>query len=198
MLVGRVTGNVVSTNKVDTLHGAKLLIVQPVELDTLAMKDDYVVCVDDVGAGEGDLVFCAYGSSARQSDTSSKVASDYTIYGIVDSINMRGTQGKGGGGMQLAKVIGSMVSTRKSDRLHGLKLLVAVPIDMDTFEEKGAPFITVDTVGAGEGEIVMWAGGSSSRQTDLTTNKPVDSSIVGIVDFVDILGKRVYDKGNAS
>ena len=97
--------------------------------------------------------------------------------------------------MQLAKVIGSMVSTRKSDRLHGLKLLVAVPIDMDTFEEKGAPFITV---GAGEGEIVMWAGGSSSRQTDLTTNKPVDSSIVGIVDFVDILGKRVYDKGNAS
>ena len=53
--------------------------------------------------------------------------------------------------MQLAKVIGSMVSTRKSDRLHGLKLLVAVPIDMDTFEEKGAPFITVDTVGAGEG-----------------------------------------------
>ena len=70
--------------------------------------------------------------------------------------------------MQLAKVIGSMVSTRKSDRLHGLKLLVAVPIDMDTFEEKGAPFITVDTVGAGEGEIVMWAGGSSSRQTAVT------------------------------
>ncbi|MFR5787353.1 MAG: EutN/CcmL family microcompartment protein [Christensenellales bacterium] len=73
--------------------------------------------------------------------------------------------------MQLAKVIGSMVSTRKCERLQGLKLLVAVPIDMDTFEEKGAPFITVDTVGAGEGEIVMWAGGSSSRQTDLTTNK---------------------------
>ena len=92
MLVGRVTGNVVSTNKVDTLRGAKLLIVQPVELETLEMKDDYVVCVDDVGAGEGDLVFCAYGSSARQSDTSKKVASDYTIYGIVDSTNLRGTR----------------------------------------------------------------------------------------------------------
>ena len=52
--------------------------------------------------------------------------------------------------MQLAKVIGSMVSTRKCERLQGLKLLVAVPIDMDTFEEKGAPFITVDTVGAGD------------------------------------------------
>lgn len=99
--------------------------------------------------------------------------------------------------MQLAKIIGSMVSTHKVDRLEGLKLLVAVPIDMDTFEEKGAPFITVDTVGAGDGEIVMWAGGSSSRQTDLTTNKPVDSSIVGIVDYVDIQGRRVYDKGKS-
>ena len=98
--------------------------------------------------------------------------------------------------MQLAKVIGSMVSTRKCERLQGLKLLVAVPIDMDTFEEKGAPFITVDTVGAGEGEIVMWAGGSSSRQTDVTTNKPVASSIIGIVDFVDILGERKYRKGD--
>ena len=70
--------------------------------------------------------------------------------------------------MQLAKVIGSMVSTRKCERLEGMKLLVAVPIDMETMEEKGAPFVTADTVGAGEGEIVMWAGGSSSRQTDLT------------------------------
>lgn len=99
--------------------------------------------------------------------------------------------------MQLARVIGSIVSTRKSERLDGLKLLVAVPIDMDTMQEKGAPFVTVDTVGAGEGEIVMWAGGSSSRQTDLTTGKPVDSSIVGIVDFVDVLGVRKFDKSKA-
>ena len=96
--------------------------------------------------------------------------------------------------MQLAKVIGSIVSTRKSERLDGLKLLVAVPIDMDTMREKGAPFVTVDSVGAGEGEIVMWAGGSSSRQTDLTTGKPVDSTIIGIVDYVDIEGLRRYDK----
>jgi len=92
MLVGRVTGTVVSTNKVAALCGAKLLIVQPVELDTLTMKDDYVICVDDVGAGEGDLVFCAYGSSARQTDTTKKVASDFSIYGILDSIDMRGAR----------------------------------------------------------------------------------------------------------
>lgn len=90
MLVGRVTGTVVSTNKADSLKGSKMLIVQPVELDSLRMKDDYVICVDDVGAGEGDLVFCAYGSSARQSDSSKRVASDFTIYGIVDSLTMRG------------------------------------------------------------------------------------------------------------
>ena len=90
MLVGRVTGNVVSTNKVPSLTGAKMLIVQPVALDSLAMQEDYVICVDDVGAGEGDLVFCAYGSSSRQSDTSKKLASDYTIYGILDSIDIRG------------------------------------------------------------------------------------------------------------
>jgi len=92
MLVGRVTGSVVSTNKSPSLLGVKMLIVQPVDLETLKMKDDYVICVDDIGAGEGDLVFCAYGSSARQSDTSKKVASDYSIYGVVDSIDMRGTR----------------------------------------------------------------------------------------------------------
>ena len=89
MLVGWVTGNVVSTNKVATLTGAKLLIVQPVELETLQMKDDYIICVDDVGAGEGDLVVCAYGSSARQTETSQKMASDFSIYGILDSIDIR-------------------------------------------------------------------------------------------------------------
>ena len=97
--------------------------------------------------------------------------------------------------MHLARVIGSVGGSRKAYRLVGLDLLVAVPIDMDSMQEKGSYFITVDTVGAGEGEIIMWAGGSSSRQTDLTTSKPVDSAIIGIVDYVDIGGQRVYDKG---
>ena len=98
--------------------------------------------------------------------------------------------------MQLAKVIGSVVATRKCDRLEGMKLLVAMPIDMDTFQEKGTPFVSVDTVGAGEGEIVLWCGGSSSRATEMTKNKPVDATIIGIVDNVDILGKRVFTKGD--
>ena len=70
------------------LTGAKMLIVQPVSIDTFEEQDDYVICIDDVGAGEGDIVFCAYGSSARQTETSAQYASDYSIYGIVDSIDI--------------------------------------------------------------------------------------------------------------
>ena len=92
MLTGRVMGMVVSTNKVDTLRGCKLLIVQPIELRTQQLLDDYVICVDDVGAGVGDIVFCAYGSSSRQTDTTSEIASDYSIYGIIDSIDMYGSR----------------------------------------------------------------------------------------------------------
>jgi microcompartment protein CcmK/EutM len=96
--------------------------------------------------------------------------------------------------MQIAKVIGSVVSTSKSDRLTGLKLLVVRPIDMDTFEEKGPPLVSIDVVGAGEGEVVMIVGGSSSRMTELTENKPADSTIIAIIDHICIDKKRVFDK----
>ena len=92
MLAGRVMGTVVSSNKVESLRSCKLLIVQPIELRTQKLLDDYVICVDDVGAGPGDLVFCAYGSSSRQSDSTKDVASDYSIYGIIDSIEMHGSR----------------------------------------------------------------------------------------------------------
>jgi ethanolamine utilization protein EutN len=89
MLIGIVKGNVVSSNKTDKLTGTKMLIVQPVDLSTMKEKNDYVVCVDDIGAGTGELVFCAYGSSARQTDTSKEYASDYSIYGIIDRIDIK-------------------------------------------------------------------------------------------------------------
>lgn len=96
--------------------------------------------------------------------------------------------------MILGRVKGNVVSTVKSEQLMGYKLLVVVPINIDTFEEQGAPVISVDTVGAGEGEVVMVVGGSSSRQTKATQNKPVDSAIVAIIDSVDLNGKRIFDK----
>ena len=96
--------------------------------------------------------------------------------------------------MQIARVKGTVVSTNKSDKLTGLKLLIVKPIDIETFEEKGSLVVAIDAVGAGEGEIVMCVGGSSSRQTAITDGKPVDQSIVAIIDSVDVDGKRVFEK----
>lgn len=98
--------------------------------------------------------------------------------------------------MQLARVCGQVISTKKAEKLMGFKILVCQPIDMVTFEEKGAPFVSIDSVGAGEGELVMCVSGSSSRQTMLTDAKPVDNAIVAIIDSVDILGERCFDKAD--
>ncbi len=96
--------------------------------------------------------------------------------------------------MQIARVKGTVVSTNKSEKLLGLKLMIVRMIDLDTFEEKGAPVVSTDVVGAGVGEIVMIVGGSSSRQTAMTDAKPVDNSIIAIIDSIDIEGLRIFDK----
>ena len=87
-----------------------------------------------------------------------------------------------------------MVSTNKSEKLTGLKLLIVKPIDMETFEEKGSLMVAIDAVGAGEGEVVMCVGGSSSRQTAITDGRPVDQSIVAIIDTIEIEGQRKFEK----
>ena len=96
--------------------------------------------------------------------------------------------------MILARVRGNVVSTNKAEKLHGLKLLIVTPIDIETFEEKGAPLVAIDTVGAGEGEVVMCVGGSSSRQTALTDGKPSDLAIIAIIDSVELRGNMVFRK----
>ncbi len=96
--------------------------------------------------------------------------------------------------MQIARVKGTVVSTDKSENLIGLKLMLVKPIDIETFEEKGALLVAVDVIGAGVGEVVMLVGGSCSRQTELTDGKPVDQAIAAIIDSVDVHGKRVFTK----
>ena len=92
MLVGRVTGNVVSTNKCDSLRGAKMLIVQPVDLETLQIKGIYGG-FSSAPANSLVGVMQMTGWVRRTStDTTKKVASDFSIYGIVDSIDMRGAR----------------------------------------------------------------------------------------------------------
>lgn len=96
--------------------------------------------------------------------------------------------------MHIAKVKGNVVSTNKTDKLLGLKLLIVVPIDLSTFEEKGQPIVAIDTVGAGIGEVVMLCSGSSSRQTALTENKPSDMAIVAIIDSIELNGEIIFRK----
>ena len=62
-------------------------------------------------------------------------------------------------------------------------------------QERGAPLIAIDAVGAGEGEVVMLCAGSSSRITEITKDKPADCTITAIIDYIDIEHKRVFDKG---
>jgi len=86
--------------------------------------------------------------------------------------------------MILARVIGTVVATRKDDRLHGRKLLVARLVDVDGNDEKGH-VIAVDTVGAGEHEVVLIVQGSSARMAFGCKECPIDAAIVGIVDTVE-------------
>ena len=96
--------------------------------------------------------------------------------------------------MNLGIVKGTVVSTNKAEKLQGLKMLIVKPIDIETWQEKGGLIVAIDAVGAGEGAVVMLCGGSSSRQTAATENKPVDQSIVAIIDSVDVNGSRIFEK----
>lgn len=95
--------------------------------------------------------------------------------------------------MLLGKITGTVVSTRKDPKMSGLKLQVLELLDV-----KGKPtsnyVVAVDSVGAGVGEVVLYASGSSARQTDETNNKPCDAVIMAIVDSWDIDGNTIYDK----
>lgn len=87
--------------------------------------------------------------------------------------------------MILGKVIGTIWSTKKDENLIGSKLLIVRQLELD-MTQKSNFLIAVDSVGAGEGEIVLIATGSSARQTNITKNKPVDAVVMAIVDKLDI------------
>jgi microcompartment protein CcmK/EutM len=97
--------------------------------------------------------------------------------------------------MILARVQGTVVSTRKDHGLLGLKLLLVREVDVQ-FKPTGNQLVAADAVGAGEGEIVMVVAGSSARLTEVSRDKPVDSVVVGIVDAVEVAGKDVYVKSS--
>jgi len=101
--------------------------------------------------------------------------------------------------MFLAKVTGAVVATQKVDTLVGQKLLTVEPYRLEGKKRKtliplGRTFVTVDTLGAGEGEFVLITQGSSARLTPETKNLPIDTVIVGIVDKVHVEQLCVFSR----
>ena len=95
--------------------------------------------------------------------------------------------------MVLGKVVGTVVASRKEKEIEGLKLLIVKGCNFDG-KPTGSSVVAADAVGAGIGEVVLYASGSSARQTLATQNRPVDATIMAIVDTVDVDGKRRYTK----
>jgi microcompartment protein CcmK/EutM len=95
--------------------------------------------------------------------------------------------------MVLAKVVGTVVATRKEGSLEGLKLLLVRVVDEEG-KETGANIVAADAVGAGPGEIVLIASGSSARQTTMTDKRPVDAVVMAIVDSWAVGDVEKYKK----
>jgi microcompartment protein CcmK/EutM len=96
--------------------------------------------------------------------------------------------------MQIARVIGSTISTIKDDKIKGSKLLVVQDSDHEGKEPLGIPYVAVDLVDAGEGDLVLTCHGSAARQTNLTKDCPVDAVIMGVLDSLYVDGEVVFQK----
>jgi ethanolamine utilization protein EutN len=99
--------------------------------------------------------------------------------------------------MILARVTGLVVATQKVASMTGRKLLTVEPLRVDPqgrdrLVSTGRTFVVVDTVGAGQGEMVLIVQGSSARLTPETDKLPVDATIIGIVDTVNVEGRTVF------
>ncbi|MDA1013008.1 MAG: EutN/CcmL family microcompartment protein [Planctomycetota bacterium] len=99
--------------------------------------------------------------------------------------------------MFIGRITGSLVMTQKAASMVGQKLLVVEPLRVDEktkdeLKPTGRTFVVVDTLGAGEGEVVLCVQGSSARFMPETKTLPIDAAVVGIVDTVQIGSKRIF------
>jgi ethanolamine utilization protein EutN len=93
----------------------------------------------------------------------------------------------------VGEVVGTIVATRKEERLKGLKFQIVKIFDMD-MKPTGRFLVAADAVGAGKGEMVLCAQGSSARLTEMTENRPIDAVIMGIVDTIEVGGEKIFEK----
>lgn len=95
--------------------------------------------------------------------------------------------------MLIARVIGTTVSTVKDEKLTGRKLLIVRQTD-EFGEPVGKPYVAIDTVDAGIGDLVLTAAGSSARQTNITKDTPVDAVIMAMIDSLEVDGQVTFCK----
>jgi microcompartment protein CcmK/EutM len=95
--------------------------------------------------------------------------------------------------MRIGYVAGMVVSTVKDEGIRGLKLLLVEDCDIYG-RRQGKFYVAADAVGAGKGEVVLTAAGSSARQTEMTRNRPVDAVVMAIVESVEAEGEVTYRK----
>lgn len=95
--------------------------------------------------------------------------------------------------MLLARVVGTLVATRKDPKLDGLKFMLLRQVNPESLAE-GGYVVANDAVGCGVGEYVLYASGSSARQTEVTKDRPCDAVIMAIVDTWEIGGETRFDK----
>lgn len=95
--------------------------------------------------------------------------------------------------MLIARVIGTTVSTVKDEKLSGRKLLVLRQTD-EHGTPTGKPYVAIDTVDAGVGDLVLTCAGSSARQTTITKDCPVDAVIMGVIDTLQVDGEITFSK----
>jgi microcompartment protein CcmK/EutM len=96
--------------------------------------------------------------------------------------------------MILARVVGTVVSSHKAQKIEGVRFLLLEKIDPVTMKGKNDFVVSMDSVGAGIGEIVFYVSGSSARFTNVTEGKPADSTIIAIVDNIEKDGVYTYEK----
>lgn len=95
--------------------------------------------------------------------------------------------------MIVGEVVGTLVATRKEERLRGLKFQIVKIVSVD-LKPTGQFLVVADAVGAGQGELVLCAQGSSARLTDKTKETPIDAVIMGIIDTIELHGEKVFEK----
>ena len=96
--------------------------------------------------------------------------------------------------MKMGRIVGNVVATQKDEKLESIKLFMVQDVNLD-LSGKASFVVAADSVGAGVGELVLYASGSSGRMTEVTQDRPIDAVIMAIVDTLTLDDEISYQKG---